>query len=73
MSRWRQLALELFPEHKIWIENGRETFSIYMLFLKLVPLTYGAHDKQNRQMLVNTYQFTVGGAFVQHPLRVIQS
>ena len=57
MSRWRQLVLELFPEHKNWIEDGRETFSIYQLFFNLLPLAQEAHVKQDRNTLAKMYKF----------------
>ncbi len=57
MSKWRQLALELFPEHQEWIKDGRLTNNIYDLFFDLLPLAQEAHRKQDKKLLANIYKF----------------
>ena len=57
MSAWRRIALKLFPEHKRWIENGQETFSIYSLWFELLPMAREAHLSENKELLGRIYKF----------------
>ena len=57
MSRWRRFALELFPEHRDWIEDGDTIFSIYQLFFRLLPIVQELHANQDHESLINAYQF----------------
>jgi hypothetical protein len=58
MSKWRQLALELFPELRTKIQDKRgEYFSIYMLFFDLLPMAKEAHRKRDVESLKKIYQF----------------
>jgi hypothetical protein len=57
MSAWRRIALELFPEHRNWIGDGRETFSIYQFFFEILPITQEAHANQDKNFLARIYQF----------------
>lgn len=57
MSAWRRLALELLPEHKLWIEDKHETFSIYQLFFGLLPIAKKAHAEKDIDQLERIYKY----------------
>ncbi len=57
MSAWRRRALELFPEHRQWIQDKHHTFSIYQLFFDLLPLAREAHRRQDEVTLEKIYAY----------------
>jgi hypothetical protein len=61
MSAWRRKALELFPEHRQWIQDWIQDkkliFSIYQLFFDLLPIATEAHENQDERTLERIYQY----------------
>ncbi len=49
--------MELFPEHKQWIQDEGLTFSIYQLFFDLLPIAREAHQRQDKETLERIYQY----------------
>ena len=58
MSAWKRYALELFPEHKNWIEDENLTPTIYDIFFDLLPIAEEAHVNQNKEALGKIYEFS---------------
>ncbi len=57
MTAWRRVALELFPEHRYWIQDTRLTFSIWQLFFDLLPMAVEAHHSSDTALLARIYKY----------------